>query len=324
MPKAIVLHEYGSSDVLRFQAITIKSPEATEILVRQTAIGVHFHDIYVRKGLYKTLKLPGIPGLEAAGIVEAVGPGPSPFEVGDRVIYVTSEYGAYASHRILPQKLAIKLPETVSDATAATNFSRLLTVQMLMNNVTQLKPNQTILVTAASGGVGRLLCQHAKAVGARVIGTVGSAAKSDPAKSYGCDYTFTYDQNEFIHSVKDITAGRGVDVVYDSVGAKTFDNSLSVLAPLGHLVSFGQSSGPLEPLVISRLAEKSLSLTRPILFHYLADYATYQLMAQSALDALKEGIFFLPDLQSVPLKDAALAHDQMQLGHGGGSLYLSP
>ena len=179
MPKAIVLHEY----VLRMcclQAITLKRPKAMEIMVRQTAIGVHFHDIYVRTGLYKTLNLPGIPGLEAAGIVEAVGPGPSIFETGDRVIYVTSEYGAYASHRILPQKLAVKLPEAVSDAAAAANFSRLLTVQMLMNNVTS--PAQPNNFGYVSGGVGRLLCQHAKAVGARVIGTVGSAAKGDTAR----------------------------------------------------------------------------------------------------------------------------------------------
>ena len=275
-------------------------------------------------GTYKTLNLPGIPGLEAAGIVEAVGPGPSIFQKGDRIIYVTSEYGAYASHRILPQKLAVKLPEAVSDAAAAANFSRLLTVQMLINNVTSLKPSQTILVTAASGGVGRLLCQHAKAVGARVIGTVSSAAKGNAAKSYGCDYTFTYYQSDFINSVNDITNGNGVDIVYDSVGAKTFDNSLSVLAPLGHLVNFGQSSGPVEPLAISRLAEKSLTLTRPILFHYLSDYATYQFMAKLAIEALKDGTFILPDLQCVPLKDAAFAHDQMQLGQGGGSLYLIP
>ena len=324
MPKAIVLHEYGGSDVLRLQAITLERPKAMEILVRQTAIGVHFHDIYVRSGLYKTLKLPGIPGLEAAGIVEAVGPGPSIFETGDRVIYVTSEYGAYASHRILPEKLAIKIPESVSDAAAAANFSRLLTVQMLMNNVTLLKPSYTILVTAASGGVGRLLCQYAKAVGARVIGTVGSAAKGDSAKSYGCDYTFTYNQSGFGRAVNDITAGRGVDIVYDSVGATTFDTSLSVLAPLGHLVNFGQSSGPVEPLAISRLAEKSLTLTRPILFHYVSNYDAYHSMAKSALECLRNGTFILPNLQCVPLADAAFAHDQMQLGQGGGSLYLSP
>ena len=324
MPKAIVLHEYGRSDVLRLQTITLKRPKAMEIMVRQTAIGVHFHDIYVRTGLYKTLNLPGIPGLEAAGIVEAVGPGPSIFETGDRVIYVTSEYGAYASHRILPQKLAVKLPEAVSDAAAAANFSRLLTVQMLMNNVTSLKPSQTILVTAASGGVGRLLCQHAKAVGARIIGTVGSAAKGDTAKSYGCDHTLTYDQSDFFNLINDITDGKGVDIVYDSVGAKTFDSSLSILAPLGHLVNFGQSSGPVEPLTISRLAEKSLTLTRPILFHYLADNDAYHMMAKSALEALETGMFILPDLRCVPLRDAAFAHDQMQLGEGGGSLYLSP
>ena len=324
MPNAIVLREYGSSDLLRLQPITLARPKKAEILVRQTAIGVHFHDIYVRTGLYKTLSLPGILGLEAAGIVEALGPGPSTFKVGDRIIYVTSEYGAYASHRILQQKLAVKLPGAVSDATAAANFSRLLTVQMLMTNVTLLKPHHTILVTAASGGVGRLLCQHAKAVGARVIGTVGSAEKKEPAKNYGCDYVFTYDQSDLLNSINDITDHKGVDIVFDSVGAKTLDSSLSVLAPLGHLVHFGQSSGHVQSVAISRLAEKSLTLTRPILFHYLSDTKTYHLMAKSALETLKNGMFLLPDLQCVPLSEAAFAHDQMELGQGGGSLYLSP
>ena len=324
MPKAIVVHEYGRSDVLRLQAITLKRPKAMEIMARQTAIGVHFHDIYVRSGLYKTLNLPGIPGLEAAGIVEAVGPGPSIFETGDRVIYVTSEYGAYASHRILPQELAVKLPEGVSDAAAAANFSRLLTVQMLMKNVAPPKPSQTILVTAASGGVGRLLCQYAKAVGAHVIGTVGSAAKSDTAKSYGCDYTFTYDQSDFFSSVNDITTGKGVDIVFDSVGNDTFESCLSSLAHCGYLINFGQSSGPVRPVLMSTLAEKSLSISRPILFHYFGNRKNYENMAAAVFKAFEDEIIKVSEFLPFDLENASNAHDTLESRKGGGSIYLVP
>ena len=324
MPQAIVLHEYGSSNVLQLEEVTVASPAPEEILIRQTAIGVHFHDIYVRSGLYKTLSLPGTPGLEATGVVEAVGPGPSTFKIGDRIGYVTSGYGAYASHRVLQKKLAVKLPDYISDALVATNFSRLLTVKMLTKKVTALQVGQTILVTAASGGVGRLLCQHAHAMEARVIGTVSTAEKANTAKGYGCHHALVYDQPHFIDEIMNITNGVGVDIVYDSVGAKTFQNSLAVLKNLGHLVSFGQSSGPVNPLAMSRLAEKSLTITRPILFHYLKVADAYPVMASAAFDAFQRGSFVLPDLQGISLGNAATAHDQLESGRGGGSLYLVP
>lgn len=324
MAKAIVLRDYGTSDVMRLEDVSVAAPGANEILVRQTAIGVHFHDIYVRTGLYKTLRLPGTPGLEAAGVVDAVGAGQTRFSVGDRVVYVTSGYGAYASHRVVDEKAAIKLPDFVSDALMATNFSRLLTVQMLTDKVTALQPSQTILVTAATGGVGRLLCQHANALGARVIGTVSSAEKATLASDYGCAHALLYDQDDFIAEVRDITDGKGVDIVYDSVGAKTFQNSLEVLGVRGHLVNFGQSSGPVDPLAMSQLAAKSLTVTRPILFHYTQDPAAYQTMADAVFKSFKQGTLVLPALQGIDLANAAEAHDILESGRGGGSLYLTP
>ncbi len=324
MAHAIVLTEYGPSDVLQVQEVTVASPGPGEILLRQTAIGVHFHDIYVRSGLYKTLQLPGIPGLEATGVVEDVGPGTSDFKVGDRVGYVTAGYGAYASHRVLPESMAVKLPDYVSDALVATNFSRLLTVEMLTKKVTALQAGQTILVTAASGGVGRLLCQHAHAIGARVIGTVSTAEKADLAKAYGCAHALVYEQADFIDQIRAITGGAGVDIVYDSVGAKTFQNSFAALKTLGHLVNFGQSSGSPDPVAMSQLAEKSLTVSRPILFHYLNDGNAYPAMAAAAFAAFHAGAFVLPDLQGVRLENAASAHDALESGQGGGSLYLIP
>jgi NADPH2:quinone reductase len=303
---------------------TLVNPGPQEILIRQTAIGVHFHDIYVRSGLYKTLSLPGIPGLEATGVVEAVGQNCSDLKIGDRIGYVTSGYGAYATHRILQNRLAVKLPDSLSDALVATNFSRLITVEMLTSKVTTLNDKNTILITAAAGGVGRLLCQKARSVGARVIGTVSTSEKVELAKGYGCTHAMVYDQTDLINEVMDMTHGKGVDIVFDSVGAKTIQDSLSVLGYRGHLVNFGQSSGPVDPLLMSQLAEKSLSVTRPILFHYINNLDEYQTMGASVFKSFEEGSLILPDPQGIPLESVALAHNQLEAGQGGGSLYLKP
>ena len=324
MPKAIVLHEYGDAEVLRLAEVQVGAPGPEEILIRQTAIGVHFHDIYVRSGLYKTLDLPGTPGLEAAGVVEAVGPGAAAFKIGDRIVYVTSGYGAYATHRVLPRERAVKIPDTLSDALVATNFSRLLTVQMLIDKVTALRPEHTILVTAASGGVGRLLCQAARAAGSRVIGSASTPEKAARAKDYGCAHALTYDQDDFAGEIHDLTQGNGVDIVYDSVGAKTFQSSLAALRLRGHLVNFGQSSGAVDPVTLSALAAKSLSITRPILFHYINDPAEYQAMSAAAFATFDAGRLVLPDLEGVDLANAAAAHRRLETGQGGGSLYLTP
>jgi len=324
MQSAIVIREYGNSSVLKLEEINVGSPGKGELLISHTAIGVHFHDIYVRSGLYKTLALPGIPGVEAAGIVEKTGKGVTGFKSGDRITYITSKYGAYASHRLLDQSLAIKLPDFLSDDIIATNFMRAMTVQMLIKHVANLTPDHTILVTAATGGVGSLLCQWASSLGVTVIGSVSTPDKAILAKSYGCKYALLYKQKNFMHQIMDITNQNGVDVVYDSVGSDTFKVSLDTLKSCGHLVNFGQSSGSVDPLLMSSLAKKSLTVTRPIIFHYIAKLEFYEKMATSVFDAFNKKIIKASDPQPYNLANASVTHDILESRRGGGSLLLKP
>ena len=324
MAHAIVLREYGGPEKLKMEPFDIGPPLRGELQIRQTAIGVNFHDVYVRTGLYRTLTLPGIPGVEAAGRVEAVGPEVEGFAVGDRVGYVCSRYGAYASNRNLPAELALKLPSYVEDRLAATVLVKGLTADMLLRRVTHVDRGTTILVHAAAGGVGRLLCQWAAHLGATVIGTVGSDAKALIARQAGCHHTVLYRTDDFVESVKKITNGRGVDVAFDSVGKDTFYGSLEVLANLGHLVNFGQSSGPVEPLAVSRLAAKSNSVTRPILFHYIDSPERLQEMARSVFDAFARGVLSAKPGHSLPLADAARAHQALETRSADGPFILIP
>ena len=324
MAKAVVLREYGKSSVLQLEDIVIEKPKTNELLIKQTAIGVHFHDIYVRSGLYKTLELPGIPGLEAVGIIEEIGAGIDEFKKGDKVGYITKNYGAYSSHRILDKNLAVKIPEFISDEIMATNFSRAITVQMLIDQVTKLNTSDTVLITAATGGVGRIFSQWAKSKGAIVIGTVGSSEKISMAKTYGCDHTLTYDQKDFTEKIMDLTNGKGVDKIFDSVGKDTFENSLRSIKVCGHLINFGQSSGPIDPISMSILASKSLTISRPILFDYISDSALYKRMANSVFQEFKDNKITLPEFQPFKLKDANLAHNMLESRSGGGCVYLQP
>jgi NADPH2:quinone reductase len=324
LAKAIVLKEYGNSEVLKLEDIKVQKPQENEISIKQTAIGVHFHDVYVRSGLYKTLSLPGIPGLEAAGIVEEIGKKVTNFKPGDKVGYITKNYGAYTSHRNLDHKIAIKIPKNISTELMATNFSRAITVQMLMEEVTNVKANDIILITAVTGGVGKIFSQWAKSIGALVIGSVSSKEKALLAKSYGCDYTLIYDQPDFISKIMDITNGKGVDKVFDSVGKDTFENSIKSIRICGHLVNFGQSSGPVEPLLMSTLASKSLTVSRPILFDYISNSIVYKKMTDSVFNAFENNKIIIPKLRSFKLEDANLAHDMLESRQGGGSIFLTP
>ena len=324
MSKAIVLRNHGKSNVLKLEDVFVEKPKDNELLIKQTAIGVHFHDIYVRSGLYKTLELPGIPGLEAVGVVQDVGNKSRDFNIGDRIGYITKYYGAYASHRVIDSKLAIKIPSYISDDVIATNFSRAITVQMLMEQVTQVKPNDIILITAATGGVGSLFSQWAKSKGACVIGSVGNDEKISLAHSLGCDYVFTYNQKDFVTQIMDITKGNGVDKVFDSVGKDTFENSLKSISACGHLINFGQSSGPVEPISMSTLASKSLTISRPILFDYISNSNLYKKMANSVFNAFQNNQIKIPKLEPYKLKDASLAHDVLESRRGGGSVFLTP
>lgn len=324
MATAIVIREYGGSDVLKSEEIEVGKAGAGELRIRQTGIGINFHDVYVRSGLYQTLSLPGIPGCEAVGVVEDVGEGVEGFSVGARVAYVTGTYGAYSSHRLLDANLALHVPDAVPDDMVATNLLRAMTVNMLISQVARIKKGETVLVQAAAGGVGRLLCQWASHIGATVIGTVGSEEKAQQAKLSGCDHTILYRQEDFAGAVSKLTNGRGVDVAYDSVGADTFYGSLDSLKSTGHLVNFGQSSGPVKPLEMPQLAAKSLTVSRPILFHYMAEPRTYQTMATSVFDAFTKGILTVSNPKILPLVSASHAHDILEGRMGGGALMLDP
>lgn len=324
MAQAIMLREHGGPAVLRAEAIDVPSPGPGEVLLRQTAIGVNFHDCYVRSGLYRTLPLPGIPGIEAAGVVETLGPGVTGLTPGDRVGYVTGAYGAYASHRVIPAAIALRLPDGVSAALAASVLLKGLTVDMLIRQVHRVQPGQTILVHAAAGGVGRLLCQWAAHLGARVIGTAGSAMKAAVAHAAGCAEVILYREQDFVAEVKRITGGRGVDAAYDSVGHDTFDGSLECLASRGHLVNFGQASGPVAPFQVQRLAAKSNTLTRPIVFHYLAERAALEATAAALFDALATGAIRAEPGASVPLSEAARAHALLESRQAEAPLILLP
>lgn len=288
MTRAIVLRAPGGPEVLKVEEVEVGNPGPGQVRLRQTAVGVNFHDIYVRSGLYQTLTLPGIPGLEAVGVVEAVGRDVAQLKAGDRVGYLTAAYGSYAEARLIDAATLIKLPDSIDDRTAAATLLRGLTAQMLVHHVHKVGPGQTLLVHAASGGVGRLLCQWAHHLGATVIGTVGSEEKARSARANGCDHVILYRTENFVERVQDITKGRGVDVAYDAVGKDTFMGSMACLARLGHMVNFGQASGPVDPIPMSLLFQKSNSVTRPAVFHYLVDHR--ESMAASLFDALARGI----------------------------------
>lgn len=324
MPSAIMIRAYGGSDQLVLEDIDFPAPAANEVLVRQTAVGVNFHDVYVRSGLYKTLALPGIPGCEATGVIEVVGKDVQGLKPGTRIAYVTGGYGAYASHRILPEHLALPLPDNVTDETAASNLLRGMTVEMLTAMVHPINSGMTILVHAAAGGVGRMLCQVVASLGATVIGTVGSEEKASIAMENGCAHVVLYRQVDVISAVAEITGGVGVDVVYDSVGADTFAGSIEALAICGHLINFGQSSGPVAPVAMSTLATKSLTITRPILFHFLQDSEQYLSIGAKVLQSFQSGVLRAGPLMRLALKDAAHAHDTLENKTGGGSLVLIP
>jgi NADPH2:quinone reductase len=292
--------------------------------LRQTAIGVNFHDCYVRSGLYKTLPLPGTPGLEACGVVEAVGDGVTGFAAGDRVAYTSDEYGAYAQRRCLAASLAVKVPDAVSDDTAASLMVKGLTAAVLLHQVHAVAPGCVIVVHAAAGGVGRLLGQWAAHLGAVVIGTVGSEAKEAIAAANGCRYVINYAQVDFADAVKLLTDGRGADVVYDSVGKDTFARSLQCLAPLGHLVNFGQSSGPVEPFAPAQLSAGSYTVTRPMLYHYIADRMRLERCASLVFDALERGVIRVDTVSTYSLAEASSAHRDLEERRMVGSPVLLP
>ncbi len=322
MPIAMTMHEPGGPEVLKPENIEVGEPGPGELHLRHTAVGVNFHDIYVRSGLYQTLPLPGVPGLEGAGEVLAVGEGVAGFRPGDRVAYISDNYGGYAEERLIKADRAVRLPEGLDETLVAGMMVRGLTARVLMTDVFALKPSHTLLVQAAAGGVGQLLCQWAAALGATVIGTVGSDAKAELARARGCHHVILYRDQDVVAAVKDITGGKGVDVAYDSVGKDTFYGSLDCLAPRGHLVNFGQSSGPVEPLAMPRLAAASLSVTRPMLGHYTADLAHRDQVAAEFFAALQDGTLTPAAPAVYDFQAVGQAHQDMEARKTHGAVVL--
>jgi NADPH2:quinone reductase len=322
MTKAICVHETGGPDVLKWEDVDVPEPGAGEALVRQTAAGLNFIDTYQRSGLYP-IALPAIMGNEGAGVIEAVGDGVTEVKPGDRVAYHSAP-GAYAEQRIVPSWLLAKLPEDISDQQGASMMLKGGTAQYLLRQTYSVQVGDTIVVHAAAGGVGLITCQWAKYLGATVIGTVGSDEKAALAKAHGCDHAIVYSREDFTARVKEITDGKGVPVVYDSVGKDTFMGSLDCLQPRGLMVSFGNASGPPDPLNVLALSQKgSLFLTRPTLGHYTPNHAAVLKVANDLFDVVSSGAVKIEINQTYPLQDAAQAHRDLESRKTTGSTVLN-
>jgi len=325
MTKAVMIENTGGPEVLRWVDYDPGQPKAGEVLVRHEAVGLNFIDVYHRTGLYPLPALPAIPGMEGAGIVEGVGEGVSEFTKGDRVAYAGLPPGAYAEARIIPAHRLVKLPKSISTRQAAAMMLQGMTARYLLYGCYRVKAGDRILIQAAAGGVGLIVCQWAKYLGATVIGTVGSPEKADLAANLGCDYPILYRDEDFVSRVREITKEKGVDVVYDSVGQSTFMESLDCLRPMGVMVSFGQSSGPIPPIDTGILAAKgSLFLTRPSLMAYTASRKDLLAHAQDLFDVVKKGAVKIEVRQTYPLAEASRAHRELEDRKTTGSTLLIP
>ncbi len=312
MSHAIIQERTGGPDVLQWRPNDVPAPGPGEARVRQVAVGLNFIDVYVRTGAYPLLALPGSPGMEAAGVVDAVGAGVDRVRPGDRVVYVTPAPGAYAESRNVDADRLVLLPEGIDEATAAATFLKGLTAMMLVQRVHTVAAGDRILVHAAGGATGGFIARCARHLGALVIGTAGGEAKAEAARNNGCHHVIDYQDTEFVGRVQQCTDGRGADVVFDGVGAATINGSIEALAPRGHLVSFGNASGPPAPIEISDLAAKSLSLSRPSLFHYIAEPAELDLLATQCFDALRQGLLPIQPTHTFALAEAAAAHRALE------------
>jgi NADPH2:quinone reductase len=324
MPKAIRFHKTGGPEVLVWEDVEVGDPGQGQIRVRNHAIGLNFVDVYQRSGLYP-LPLPSGTGSEAAGVVEAVGAGVTELKVGDRVAYASAPLGAYSEARLYPADRAVKIPDGISFETAAAMMLKGMTAQYLIKRTFKVQPGMTVLWHAAAGGVGLIASQWLKALGATVIGTVGSDAKAALAKAHGCEHTIVYTRENFVERVKEITGGKGVPVVYDSVGKLTFMGSLDCLQPMGMMVSFGNASGPVDSFAPGILQQKgSLYLTRPTLNTYAAKREDLVAIANDLFDVVKSGKVKIEIAQRYALKDAAQAHRDLEARKTTGSTVLTP
>lgn len=322
--KAIRIHRHGGPEVLAYEDVDIGQPGPGEVRVRNMAIGLNFIDVYFRTGVYKPPALPFIPGNEGAGEVVAVGEGVGDFAPGDRVAYAAT-LGSYAEERIVPAQFLVHLPGSIDFETGAAMMLKGLTAQYLLRRTFRVEAGHTILVHAAAGGVGLILCQWAKHLGATVIGTVGSPEKAELARQNGCDHVIDYRKEDFVARVKEITGGDGCHVVYDGVGKATFPGSLDCLRRFGYFVSFGNASGPIDDFNILLLSQKgSLFATRPTLFSHLATHEDVVEMSNDLFHVVESGAVKIPIHARLPLSEAAEAHRRLEGRQTTGATVLLP
>jgi NADPH2:quinone reductase len=317
MPHAIIIHEHGGPDVMRWEEIPTPQPGPGEARIRQTKVGLNFIDVYQRAGGYK-LDLPSSFGMEGAGVVDAVGDGVTSVKPGDRVAYVMGPAGAYAEQRVYPAERLVPLPDDISDEQAAGMMLKGLTASYLIRRTYPVKKGDTVLFHAAAGGVGLIICQWLKQIGANVIGTVSTDEKAAIAKAHGCDHPIIYTREDFAERVMEITGGKGVPVVYDAVGKDTFEGSLKCLARFGTFVSFGASSGPPPSVPASALAGRALYFTRPGLGPHTATRELLIDAAEALFDAVRSGVKIEIN-HRYALKDAAKAHAALEARQTTGS-----
>ncbi|WP_420402935.1 quinone oxidoreductase family protein [Nisaea sp.] len=324
MVKAIQFKTAGGPEVLEMTEVDLAAPGAGEIQVKHTAIGLNFIDTYHRSGLYP-LPLPSNIGMEGAGVVAAVGSGVTDLKEGDRVAYASPPPGSYAEARNIAADRVVKIPDGVDDRTAAAMMLKGMTAQYLIRQIYKVSKGDTILIHAAAGGVGQIVCQWASSLGATVIGTVGSKEKAEIAKANGCHHPVLYNEEDFVERVKQITDGKMLPVVYDSIGATTFEKSLDCLRPRGLMVSFGQAAGPIPPVNLGIFAQKgSLFFTRPTLFNYIATAEDLRATAGDLFNAVKSGAVKIHIDQTFPLSEARAAHEALEARKTTGSTILLP
>jgi NADPH:quinone reductase len=323
MVKAIRIHKPGGPEAMIHEDVEVGEPGPGQVRLKQKAIGVNFIDVYQRSGAYVLPSYPAIIGSEGAGVVEAVGKGVKGLKKGDRVAYGTI-LGGYAEKRLAPADRLVKLPDGIKDKIAASIMLQGMTAQYLLKQTYKVKKGDWVLVQAAAGGMGLLLCQWAKHLGCKVIGTTSTKDKAKLAKKNGCDYPIVYTEEDFVARVKEITGGKGVAVVYDGVGKDTFLKSLECLGIRGHLVLFGAASGPPDPFNPAMLASKSASLTRPTLFQYAIDAKSLQAMANDVFKVVMSGAVKVKKPAEYKLADAAKAHMDLTGRKTTGSLVLVP
>ena len=325
MTHAIRIHEQGGPDKLVWEEVEVPGPGSGEVRLEQKAVGLNYIDVYHRSGLYPVPQLPTGIGLEGAGVVDAVGGGVSEFKPGDRVAYAAPPLGAYAEARVMPADRLVRLPEGIGFEQAAAMMLQGMTVHYLIRRTYPVKKGDTVLFHAAAGGVGLIACQWLKALGATVIGTVGSEEKAELARAHGCTHPIVYTKEDFVEKVREITGGEGVPVVYDSVGKDTFEGSLDCLQPFGLMVSFGNASGAVPKFDLGVLSAKgSLFVTRPTLMTYTAKREDLVASANALFEMVLDGTVQIEVNQTYPLKDAAQAHRDLEARKTTGSTVLLP